>query len=122
MPTKKTSRFPSMKRQHGLPPLKLSELPHEALAPQPMPTKTVVSPDYDTLFQRMVDNGGWYVLRTDPKEDRPLVANKTTMESPIVKNINSHVRMVFKRPLYTRRLALDAWYLEIGAENELKGE
>lgn len=119
---KKPTRFPSMKRQRGLPPLKLTELPHEALVPQPMPTKTIVANDYDALFQRMMDNGGWYVLRTDPEEDRPLMSRAgkiNTMESPSVKGINNHVRMVVKRPLYTRRLARDAWYLEVGAENDL---
>lgn len=113
------------KRQRGLPPLKLTDLPHEALAPQPMPTKTVVANDYDALFQRMVDNGGWYVLRTDPEEDRPLMSRAgklTTMESPLVKGINNHVRMVVKRPLYTRRLARDAWYLELGAEKDFDQE
>ena len=93
----------------------LDGLTHDALKPLSAPHKLV--PDYDALIQRMVDNGGWTVLHTNPDEDR-----RTTLgswESPVVKAFNCHVRVVLKRALYTRRLARDAWYLQLG---EKQGE
>jgi hypothetical protein len=95
-------------------PLKLGSLPHAALAPQPCPTRSL--PDYDTLYKRMVDNGGWFVLRTDPSEDRPTTSGST--EAPLVKMVNSHFRTVRKQALHIRRLALDAWYIELGKKGE----
>ena len=96
-------------------PLKLSALTHDALTPQECPMRFL--PDYETLYARMVANGGWMVLRTDPKDDRPTTAG--AMEAPLVKMVNSHFRTVRKQALHIRRLASDAWYIEMGA---MKGE
>lgn len=90
--------------------LKLCGLPHSALTPQPCPVRS--TPDYDALLQRMVDNDGWTVVRTDPTQDRRTTSG--AWESPLIKQINCHVRVVLKRPLYTRRLARDAWYIQLG--------
>ena len=91
-------------------PLKLVHLSHDALTPQPCPTRNM--PDYDALHERMLDNGGWFVLRTDPREDRRTASG--AIEAPLVKMVNSHFRTVRKQALHIRRLALDAWYIELG--------
>jgi hypothetical protein len=88
----------------------LDTLKHEDLNPRACPTRTI--PDYDALYQRIVDNGGWTVLRTNPHEDRR--TSSGAWESPLVKAFNCHVRTVLKQALHTRRLARDAWYMELG--------
>jgi hypothetical protein len=91
--------------------LKLSGLLHERLGdPQEFPMK--LTPDYDALYERMVGNDGWTILRTDSSQDRQTVTGST--DAPMVKAFNCHVRHVRKQSLYTRRLAVNAWYLELG--------
>lgn len=94
--------------------LQLASLSHEALTPQEPPTLSII--DYDALYRRMVDNGGWTVIRTDPNYDRQTTSGST--EAPVVKALNCHVRVVRKQPLYIRRLARDAWYVEVGQPKE----
>jgi hypothetical protein len=91
--------------------LKLDTLTHKDLEPQDCPIRAL--PDYEALYRRMVDNGGWTVLRTNPSEDRRTASG--AWESPLVKAFNGHVRTVLKQPLYTRRVAVDTWYMELGS-------
>lgn len=91
--------------------LKLKSLELEELKPVEMPQKLVPAPDYEALLAYLRKNGGWAVVRTDPKMDRRTTSGST--ESPVVKAFNSHVRNTLKKALFTRRLARDAWYVEL---------
>jgi uncharacterized short protein YbdD (DUF466 family) len=91
--------------------LKLKSLELSDLKPMKMPQKLVPAPDYEALLAHMRKNNGWAVIRTDPNLDRRTTSGST--EAPLVKAFNSHVRTTLKKALFTRRLALDAWYLEL---------
>lgn len=96
--------------------LKLHTMTHEQLmsvVPKTVPTKTIEMPDFEWLIKHMENNGGWTFILTDPTKDRPTTFG---VESPLVKAFNNHMRLTQKRALYTRRIASDLWYLEIGKE------
>lgn len=88
--------------------MKLTDLPAAAFTTEPVhpPMRLVV--DYDALAA-VLDTKGWLVLRTDPSKDR---ANPNgSLETPMVKAFNSHIRVTRKRKLLTKRLAPDAWFV-----------
>lgn len=94
--------------------LKMHKLTHEQLmsaTPEAVPVKVVEMPDFEWLIKRIEANGGWTLILTDATKDRMTALGS---ESPLVKAFNNHMRITHKRPLYTRRLASNLWYLEVG--------
>jgi hypothetical protein len=85
----------------------------QAVKPIFPPMKMVV--DYDALYALLLEKG-WLVIRTDPSLDRKTSVGGT--EAPVVKAFNGHVRVVLKQRLFIRRMAIDAWYVELGINKE----
>jgi len=81
------------------------------------PMKMVV--DYDALYALLLEKG-WLIIRTDPSLDRvdTTARGHRSTVSPVVKAFNCHVRVVRKQRLFIRRMAIDAWYVELGTNTE----
>jgi hypothetical protein len=77
------------------------------------PMKMVV--DYDALYALLLKKG-WLIIRTDPSLDR--ADTNKSMQSPVVKAFNCHIRITRKQRLFIRRMAIDAWYIELGTNTE----
>jgi len=86
-----------------------------AIEPFDPPMKLVV--DYEALYQQLLKTG-WMLIRTDPSLDRPVGGGQKSHVAPLVKAFNCHVRVVLKQRLFMRRVALDAWYIELGLNKE----
>ena len=86
--------------------MKISNVPDHAFtqhAATPIPTKVV--PDWDALFQTLIEQG-FVIIESD-------VVRKTTLgndECGLVKSFNSHVRTTKKLKLYTKRITKTRWF------------
>jgi len=77
------------------------------------PMKMIV--DYEAMYL-MLKARGWLIIQTDPSLDRSF-GPKGSMEAPVIKGFNCHVRYK-KEILFTRRVGVNAWYVELGTKTE----
>ena len=87
--------------------MRLSDIPDSALTASatPLPTKTVVMYDWDALHQTLVAQG-FVIIDSDDVRITP-----AGMEESIpVKAFNTHMRVVKKLRLRTRRISAHRWY------------
>ena len=79
--------------------------------PTPIPTKTVVSYDWDAL-RLVLETQGFVVIESD--DVRTLTSGAD--ESVLVKMFNSYMRQTAKKKLFTRRLSNTRWVCTLKGE------
>jgi hypothetical protein len=86
------------------------------LTPIDPPTKQVV--DNDAMFA-LLEAQAFVIVRVDPSQDR--VNSNGAVESPVIKAINAHARVVKGRRLFVRRLSEKDWLIFLDRNATKKG-
>ena len=85
--------------------MKLSDIPERAFAAASTPIPTKVVPDWDALYQTLLERG-FVVI-----ESNELRATKTGSEECVpVKSFNNHVRLTKRVRLQTKRITGTKWF------------
>jgi len=85
--------------------MKMSDVRDEAFTALPTPIPTKIVPDWDALYQILLERGFLVIESTNFR-----LSASGAEDCVPVKDFNNHVRMTKKQGLYTKRISKTRWY------------